>query len=144
MRAEPENRFQSMLELRRALESIFEGVGYLASEHYKAGEVIVREGEPGDRAFIILSGRCHVYCGDDAALLTLREIGAGDVFGKMVILSGDILTSSVAALTNVDVEVVTRENLNDGLGVKTWAGKFITALADRFIEVDQRARAKPS
>jgi eukaryotic-like serine/threonine-protein kinase len=140
MHNSPARRFQTMQELKRALEGFLEGVGHLSTERYVAGDIIVREGEPGDRAYVIVSGHCHVFSGVDAELQTLREIGPGEVFGEMAILSGGVRTSSVAALTDVEVEVVTRESLTDGLGIKTWAGKFVTALAERFIEVDRRAR----
>ena len=70
----------------------------------------------------------------------LREMGPGDVFGETAVFSSTRRTASVEALDDVTVTVVTRETLTAGLGLNSWLGNFVKALADRFSEVDQRLR----
>ena len=36
--------------------------------------------------------------------------------------------------------VVSRETLTEGIGLHTWLGAFVTALAERFREADERLR----
>ncbi|MEZ4238299.1 MAG: cyclic nucleotide-binding domain-containing protein [Myxococcota bacterium] len=73
------------------------GSWHLPTRRYEAGEAVVTEGEPGDEAFLIRSGRCRVHsrsAGD------IRELGPGEVFGELAVLSADgRRTSSVSALT---------------------------------------------
>ncbi|MEM7407149.1 MAG: cyclic nucleotide-binding domain-containing protein [Pseudomonadota bacterium] len=140
MQRDPAARFADMTEMRRAIEAFLEGTSHLGLERYSAGQMIVREGDGGDRAYIIASGQCEVFVEDDGVRRALRTIGPGEVFGEMAILSGGVRTSSVIALTAVELEVVTRGSLHDGLGLDSWAGRFVTALADRFIDVDRQAR----
>jgi MFS family permease len=47
------------------------------------GHVVVTEGEPGDRCYVIASGRCEVSAGQVRAFATL---GRGDLFGEIALL----------------------------------------------------------
>jgi cAMP-dependent protein kinase regulator len=58
------------------------------------GEVVVRQGDPGDRFFVIRSGRLEVER-DGRSLGTL---GAGEAFGEIALLRGVPRTATVRAL----------------------------------------------
>ncbi|MBT6277135.1 MAG: cyclic nucleotide-binding domain-containing protein, partial [Chromatiales bacterium] len=90
-------------------------------------------------AYIIVTGACQVYT-EQGEPGVLAELGPGQVFGEMAVLSGGRRTSSVRALTDVELQVVTREALHDALGMQTWVGPFVTALADRFKIVSRELR----
>lgn len=137
---DPDERFQNMAAVGGALWAFLEGIEDLQIERYAPGETIVREGDAGDRAFIIAAGRCEVYTDAQGVRQVLRELRPGDVFGEMAILSGGFRIASVAAVTNVELEIVTKEALTDGLGINTWLGRFVTTLAERFKDADRRAR----
>jgi len=61
----------------------------LKQRRYRAGETIFHEGDPGDAMHVIASGRAKISIesleGDEAILVTL---GAGEVFGELVLLDG--------------------------------------------------------
>ncbi|MBN9309299.1 MAG: cyclic nucleotide-binding domain-containing protein [Devosia sp.] len=61
------------------------------------GELIIREGAPGDALFIILSGLLEVTKHDDGREVTLATRGAGDVLGEMSLLERTPRTASVRA-----------------------------------------------
>jgi hypothetical protein len=48
--------------------------------------------------------------------------------------------SAVEATETLVVRVVTGETLSQSLGLDSWTGEFVKALADRFREADRRAR----
>ena len=59
-----------------------------------AGEAIIREGEPGDRFYVVVSGRVEVSVGGRV----LRELGGGDSFGEIALLRDSPRTASISAL----------------------------------------------
>lgn len=65
-----------------------------------AGEVIVREGEPGDRMFFVRSGRVRVV---KAPAVTLAEFGRGEFFGEMSLVESVVRSASVVALEPTQV-----------------------------------------
>lgn len=74
-------------------------LGGLAHEaEYRAGEAIVREGEPGDRLFFVVHGRVTVSkSGDAGQPVVLGEFGPGDFFGEMSLVESVVRSASVVA-----------------------------------------------
>jgi serine/threonine-protein kinase len=140
MAHEPAARYASVRDLRMEIERFLRGSWHLPRVHFAAGSTIVREGEPGDAAYIIVEGRCVAYRHDGEAEVVLREMSPGDVFGETAIFSNKPRTASVKALTDVRLMVVTGDTLSNALGLNFWMGTFVKALADRFRDVDERLR----
>jgi MFS family permease len=63
------------------------------------GEVIVRQGDPADRFYLVDSGSLRVTQFGEEEERTLRDLGAGDVFGEIGLLRGVPRTATVTALT---------------------------------------------
>jgi CRP-like cAMP-binding protein len=68
-------------------------------EEHRRGSYVVREGEAGERLYIVLSGRLEVRR-DFAPGRSepVAEMGEGDVFGEIALLEGGIRTRSVRSL----------------------------------------------
>jgi hypothetical protein len=67
-------------------------------EEYGDGERIVRQGDPGDSLFIILSGDCDVLLEKEGRTLKkVATIHQGDFFGEMGLLTGETRTATVKA-----------------------------------------------
>jgi small-conductance mechanosensitive channel/CRP-like cAMP-binding protein len=62
---------------------------------FGAGEVIVREGEPGESMYVVASGTVAVLLGPNRH--QLATIGAGNYFGEMSLLTGDVRSATVMA-----------------------------------------------
>lgn len=71
-----------------------------------AGEMIVQEGERGDRYYVIDRGQVEVS--QDGVVI--RECGPGDSFGEIALLRGVPRTASVRALDDVTALVLERED----------------------------------
>ena len=144
----PSDRHPTIDALSRDIESFLRGGGWFRTVRFRAGTVIVREGEAADAAYIIGSGRCEAYKLVDGKKQTLREMRAGEAFGETSIFSGQPRTASVAAVDDVELTVITREALERELDRAAWMRTFVTALAERFLDVDRelaelRARMEP-
>jgi serine/threonine protein kinase len=132
------DRHASTTELAQEIRGFLQGSWNLPAVTVAAGTTILTEGEPGEDAFVIRTGRVRVR---SAAQGDIRELGPGDVFGELAILSrGGVRTSSVVALTDLELLVVNREVLTAGLGLQSWMGVFVKALAQRFSELEERLR----
>lgn len=79
-------------------ESIKEILRVLQVARHRAGETILRKGEPGRNLFIIGSGKVEVLAEDGVRIAVL---GKGEVFGEMSLISGDPVAATVQALEPV-------------------------------------------
>ena len=70
-----EDRFQTIMELHAALEQFLFTGDWFARRRVGNGEVFVREGELGDRAYIVESGQCEVFRMTERGEISLRRIG---------------------------------------------------------------------
>jgi len=140
MAKDPARRYATVLALRNQVEESLHALPFSAAT-FAAGVKIVVEGEPGDSAYIVVSGSCIAYKTVDGERRVLRRLPAGSVFGETAVLSGKARTATVEAETEVVVNVVSRELLEQHLGLGTRFGAFVVALAERFRELDERTAA---
>lgn len=77
---------------------------------YSAGEVIVREGELGDRMFIIQNGCVRVTRMIDDREIQLGELKAGDFFGEMAIIDREVRSATVSAVGDVRLLSIDKKN----------------------------------
>jgi hypothetical protein len=137
---DPAARHPKVSELKGEVETFQRGSWDLPRSSLAADTVIVREGEPGGAAYVILTGQCSAYRVVGDTEVQLRVMGPGEVFGETAVISDKPRTANVKALTDVVLLVVTRELLSTSLGLNSWMGAFVKALADRFREADERLR----
>jgi small-conductance mechanosensitive channel len=72
-------------------------------QSWSGGETIIRQGEQGDSMFIVHEGAVSVRVPDDSGP-GWREVASlqpGDVFGEMALLTGEVRTADVIALSDV-------------------------------------------
>lgn len=141
MATNPKERYRSVLDLQRDLLAYQRGEERAPRRTYASGSVVIREGEPGEEAFVIVSGRCRVTAMSEGKRVVLRELGPGDLFGETAVFSDEPRSATVEATETLEVRVVNRQTLSQTLGLDTWAGEFVRTLAERFREADRRARS---
>jgi CRP-like cAMP-binding protein len=70
--------------------------GRLGKE-YAHGDVICRQGEPGDRMFVIEEGSAEVVHDENGLEAVVGELAAGDIFGEMAIFERQPRSATVRA-----------------------------------------------
>ena len=87
---------------------------------YSRGEAILRHGTTGDSMFVVNTGSVTVRVPDDS--LTgwhqVAELGPGTVFGEMALLTGEMRTADVVAMTDVIALEIGKDSLAPVLEVQ--------------------------
>jgi len=69
---------------------------------FKAGDVILREGEEGNSAFLISAGSVEVIVGEGKKAKTVASLGEGEVFGEMSLLEPGPRSATIKAVTDTE------------------------------------------
>ena len=84
---------------REALEKI---ISSTELRSFNEGDIIVTEGERGSSVFLIVGGSVKVFTRtDDGGNLPLAELGPGDFFGEVSLLTGRPRTATITASSPV-------------------------------------------
>ncbi|MFT3922178.1 MAG: protein kinase [Myxococcales bacterium] len=140
IRPRPEDRFASVVELQQAVRSFLRGGLHLPRKVFRPGELIIREGDVGDTAYMIINGRCRAFTLAEGRDETLNFMEPGEVFGEMALLLDEPRAASVEAVGPVAVLVLDKQTMTEGLGVDGWSGALVRALAQRFRKLEQQVR----
>jgi type IV pilus assembly protein PilB len=104
--------------------------------------VIVREGSSDGAAYFILSGRVAVRRrdADTGVDFVLAELGAGQMFGEMAMLTGQPRTASVLALEDTTCAVLEHADFEFTLAAHPeLANAMLRMLAERLVEANRSA-----
>jgi CRP/FNR family cyclic AMP-dependent transcriptional regulator len=117
-------------------------LGRLAAEadelRFDRGQVVVREGAPGETLFVILSGEARVVRGGR----TLARLRPGDFFGELSTLDGGPRTATIVAGTPVAVIRLFRRTLISMVKREPQlALKLMDGIVRRVREIDRRLEA---
>ena len=77
----------------------------------KKGEIIFRQNDMGDRAYIIESGQILIYLTKEHEEIPLTLIGPGEIFGEMSLLDNQTRSASAKALEDTVLSAVNREQV---------------------------------
>ena len=83
-----------------------QGIG---REHFEPGQYVFRQGELGDRLYIILSGEAEVLRADGPGETLLARLGAGQCFGEMALVQQQARNASVRCAQTMDVLSLPKE-----------------------------------
>ena len=92
---------------------------------------VFREGDAGDRLYIITSGRVKVACVSRNSDSLIAVLGPSDVFGELALLDPGPRTSSVTTITAVRAATMTRTALLSWMSQKPEAAEQMLRLLAR-------------
>ena len=75
------------------------------------GELLIREGDPGDAMYVVVSGELDVTKLTGGNEIELARVGPGTIQGEMSAIEGRPRSASVRAITEADVLRVSRDDL---------------------------------
>jgi HEAT repeat protein len=93
-----------------ASEEILADVAAILEEREaRAGEVIIKKGDPGDSMYVIVRGQVRVFDGER----TITRLGERDIFGELALLDPEPRVASVAAVTDTRLFRLDREGFTE-------------------------------
>jgi CRP-like cAMP-binding protein len=106
---------------------------------FRQGQTVIHEGDPGDEMFLMKAGRVRVVQGAGGDASALAELGAGDVFGEMALLTGNPRSATVTALSDVDAWVLGKADFEELVAAHaTLALALSRLLSERLRSTDER------
>jgi CRP/FNR family transcriptional regulator, cyclic AMP receptor protein len=110
---------------RRQLQHL---AGAAVAYRYEPGEVMVKEGAPGETLFVLLEGSAKVVKGGR----TIRRLGPSDFFGEVAVMDGRPRSASVVAESPIRCVVLHRDQLKRAMDEEPLvAWKLLQVIAAR-------------
>lgn len=76
---------------------------------YHSGDVLFRQGDVGDAAYVLLTGKVDVLIDSPAGQIKLTEMTGNAIVGEIAILCDSVRTATVRASTNVEALRIGKE-----------------------------------
>lgn len=81
-----------------------------------ARSLVFKRGDPAESFWVILAGKVRVFRSDDQGVeITLSELGPGQSFGEVALLTGEARSASVETLEDTQALVLTKEQFQQVL-----------------------------
>lgn len=85
------------------------GLQVLSRKTYSPGTPIFRQGDPGNAAYVVQTGKIEIWVTDDDERKVLGAIGPGGIFGEMALIdNSDRMASATAVEPSVCIMVPER------------------------------------
>lgn len=113
----------------------------LMTERFEAGDIVVKQGDQGDRFFFIVRGRLAVYDSDDADPdRLLRHLEPGDFFGEIALLEQRPRSATVVAKTQCSLLALSRHAFRELMIERPGLSKAIHEAASERLATSEAAR----
>ncbi len=111
----------------------------MTERQFQNGELIFREGEESDKAYIIRSGTVEIFKRINQGTLLLATLSSGEIFGEMGVIDDAPRTAYASAVGDVVVKEVTREAFFSIMaGEPEEVVLMVRALMERLREANQK------
>jgi small-conductance mechanosensitive channel/CRP-like cAMP-binding protein len=108
------------------------------------GEVILRQGDPGDSLYLVRNGQVAVQIGVLGASKEVATLGDGQFFGEMSLMTGESRTATVVAKTDVECYIVDKEAFQEIVQEKPeLAGTISDILSRRQVDLGAKRTMTP-
>ena len=81
----------------------------IVHKSYTDGDVIIKEGDKGNNAYIIIKGNVRITQSFNQQVITVGTLKEGEVFGEMGLISDAVRSANISAIGDVIVGVINKE-----------------------------------
>ncbi|HYR26857.1 MAG TPA: cyclic nucleotide-binding domain-containing protein [Thermoanaerobaculia bacterium] len=113
-------------------------VAEMEIETHDEGSVVITEGDPGTSMYLIASGQVKVYTRGTGGTVYLANLGEGDFFGEVSVLTGKPRTATITASERTELLRLDKEKLDNALakypGIRKVLDEFYKKRAKHTVE----------
>jgi putative ABC transport system ATP-binding protein len=81
-------------------------------ERFAAGDTVIRQGEPGDKLYVIRSGSADVLVAREGETRQVATLGIADFFGEAALVSGEPRNATVRAKEPLEAYTLGKDEFN--------------------------------
>jgi CRP-like cAMP-binding protein len=112
---------------------------------YAPGQIIVRQGEVGDAAYVVLAGEAEVLVDSPNGQIKVADVSPNAIVGEIAILSNQMRTATVRARTAVETLRIRKDHFLRMLGeYPEMTVEIMRVLADRLSHTTAELTAERS
>ncbi|HEV3340168.1 MAG TPA: ATP-binding cassette domain-containing protein [Pirellulales bacterium] len=79
-------------------------------ERFSAGDIVIRQGDPGDKLYVIRSGSAEVLVAREGETRQVATLGTGDFFGEAALISGEPRNATVRAKETLEAYTLGKDD----------------------------------
>lgn len=87
----------------------------VVAERHPSGKEVIRQGDEGDKFYIIKEGKAEVFIRDETSTRRVRVLARGDYFGEVALLSNQPRTATVLAIDDLDLYVLDKASFREAI-----------------------------
>jgi putative ABC transport system ATP-binding protein len=82
----------------------------MSLERYTAGTVLLRQGDAGDKFYLIRTGRCNVSIDHGKTRTAVNTLGEGEFFGEIALMTGEPRSATVVATEAIELYTLSKDD----------------------------------
>ena len=107
------------------------------SKKYKAGEVVIHEGDENRDLYILSDGFLEVSVKGENKQIVVSEIAAPEILGEISFLNGSPRTATVSAKSDVEIFILSYDKVKQELSdIPAWFKMVLLAFTNRMKSCD--------
>jgi CRP-like cAMP-binding protein len=110
---------------------------------FKAGEVIMRQGDIPDQFYIITSGQVEVIRHDDGQMAVINHLGVGEYFGEVGLVKWIRRIATIRALTDVELLAMDYQTFFNWLNRSPVLRQEIEDIVHQRLQFEDKPQALP-
>ncbi|GJM14298.1 MAG: hypothetical protein DHS20C12_27010 [Pseudohongiella sp.] len=139
MALNPAERYETVELLIRDIDALLEGNTTTTTKVFEAGETIIHEGDIGEEAYVISSGKVEVFKSTGNGDVHLLNLDSGQVIGEMALISQSVRSASIRAVERTELVMITKEVMEQGLSqLPPWLKTAVNCLTERLVHANQQ------
>ncbi len=103
-------------------------------EQFSTGDILFKEGEAGDSAYLIESGGIQIMVQRDDQDVVIAELGAGELIGEMALLDHKPRTATAIVTSDTTIIPIHRQDLNHRLETSDQAEQILNIFSESGID----------